>query len=327
MTHRSHWLSQVLVSVVLGLTAACPALAQTFPSKAVRIIVPFTAGGPTDTIARALGQRMTDSLGQPVIVENRPGAGTIIGAELVAKATPDGYTLLFTADATTAVNPLLYSKLPYAASDFAPVSMVAYISEYLMVNAELPVNTMQEFIAYAKANPGKLNFGSFGLGTSAHIEGEAFKVAAGVSIVHVPFKGAAEVIPALLANQVQVVFTGLFQALPHIKSGKIKVLGVESRERNPATPNVPTFLEAGVQGFDSRVWFGILAPVKTPPEVVRRLATEIGKVTGSQEFRDKFIIALSLESAPAGPEVFAAVMQADKEKYGRFVKAANVKLD
>jgi tripartite-type tricarboxylate transporter receptor subunit TctC len=315
----------LLAGGLLGL--ALPCFAQTFPSKPVRIVVPFAAGGPTDTVSRALAQRLAEPLGQPVIVENRPGAATIIGAEAVAKAAPDGYTLLFTADATLAVNPLLYSKLPYSPADFTPVTIIAYTPEYLMVTPDVPANTLQEFIAYAKANAGKLNYGSFGMGTSPHIEAEGFKAATGIDLVHVPFKGAAEVIPAMVSGQIQVVFTGATQALPHIRAGKIKVIAVQSRERTALLPNVPTFLEGGVPGFDSRVWFGMLAPAKTPPEIVRRLASEMAKVTESQEFRDKYINALSLEPSPSGPEYFATVIEKDKEKYARFVKAANVKLD
>ncbi|MFM9887498.1 MAG: Bug family tripartite tricarboxylate transporter substrate binding protein [Burkholderiales bacterium] len=323
---QSAWNGRVL-AFTLGIALALPCFAQTFPNKPIRIVVPFAAGGPTDTVSRALAQRLAEPLGQSVIVENRPGAATIIGAEAVAKAAPDGYTLLFTADATLAVNPLLYSKLPYSAADFTPVTIIAYTPEYLMVTPDVPANTLQEFIAYAKANAGKLNYGSFGMGTSPHIEAEGFKAATGINIVHVPFKGAAEVIPAMVSGQIQVVFTGATQALPHIRAGKIKVIAVQSRERTALLPNVPTFLEEGVPGFDSRVWFGMLAPAKTPPEIVRRLASEMGKVTASQEFRDKYINALSLEPSPPGPEYFATVIERDKEKYARFVKAANVKLD
>ena len=322
MARRLSW---ILGALCLALAAV--ALGQAYPAKPIRIIVPFAAGGPTDTVSRALAQRLAEPLGQVVVVENRPGAATIIGAEAAAKAAPDGYTLLFTADATIAVNPLLYSKLPYSAADFAPVTIIAYTPEYLMVTPEVPANTLQEFIIYAKGKPGKLNYGSFGLGTSPHIEAEGFKAATGIDIVHVPFKGAAEVIPAMVAGQIQVVFTGATQALPHIRAGRIKVIAVQSRERTALLPNVPTFLESGVPGFDSRVWFGMLAPAKTPTEIVRRLADEMAKVTANAEFRDKYINGLALEPSPPGPEHFAKVIELDKDKYGRFVKAANVKLD
>ncbi len=327
MLHRVLPSLVVSFAAVLGLSFTLPALGQTYPNKPIRMVVPFPAGGPTDTLARAVGLKLTEAWGQPVLVENRPGASTIIGAEIVAKAPADGYTLMFTADATLSVNPLLYSKLPYSVSDFQPISIAAYVAEFLMVNGDMPVNTLQELVAYSKANPGKLNYGSFGLGSNGHIEAEAFKQATGADLTHVPFKGAAEVAPALLSGQIQVLFTSPNQVLAHIKSGRIKALGVQSNERSAVLPNVPTFAEAGLKGFDSKVWFGFLAPSKVPAEIIRRLAGEIGKIVTEPQFRDKYITSVSLEAAPPGPEHFAAVLVSDKEKYGRFVKAANVKLD
>ena len=327
MLHRV--LSSLVVSLaaVLGLSFTLPALGQAYPSKPIRIVVPFPAGGPTDTIARAVGIKLTETWGQPVLVENRPGASTIIGAEIVAKAPADGDTLMFTADATLSVNPLLYSKLPYSPSDFQPISLAAYVAEFLMVNGDVPVNTIQELVAYSKANRGKLNYGSFGLGSNAHIEAEAFKQATGADMTHVPFKGAAEAGPALLNGQIHVLFTSPNQVLAHIRSGRIKALGVQSNTRSPSLPNVPTFTEAGVNGFDSKVWFGFIAPAKVPADIARKLAAEIGKIVTAPEFREKYITAVALEPAPPGIEPFAAVLVSDKEKYSRFVKAANVKLD
>jgi len=324
---RSTTALAALFTLFCSFAAALPAQAQTYPNRPIRVIVPFPAGGPTDTISRAVAQRISEAWGQTMVVENRPGAGTIIGAEIVAKAPADGYTLFFTADASVSVNPLLYSKLPYKPEDFTPITLVAHVAEFLIVTADLPVNTLQEFVNYSKANPGKLNYGSFGLGSNAHIEGEAFKQATGANLTHVPFKGAAEVLPAMLAGQIQVVFTSPFQALPHIRSGKLKALGVQSNARSPALPNVPTFTEAGVPGFEDKVWFGYLAPAKTSPDIVRRLAAEIGRIVNAPDFREKFITSVTLEPAVPGVENFNKVLAADKIKYARFVKAANVKLD
>jgi len=314
-------------SAAAGTQTAFHAHAQAWPSRPIRVVVPFPAGGPLDVLARAIGQRLTDALSQPVLVENRPGANTIIGADTVAKSAPDGYSLFFTSDTPISINPLLYSKLPYKAEDFTPVALVVHIVEYLMVSADVPVNSLQEFVTYSKANPGKLNYGSFGLGSNGHLEAEAFKQATGADLTHVPFKGQTEVIPAMLNGQIQAVFTSPQTALPHIRSGKIKALAVESKERSALFPDVPTFAESGVTGFEARAWFGFLAPAKTPSEIVQRLSTEIGRIVATPEFREKYIASVGFEPAAGGVEAFNAALAADKVKYANFMKAANVKLD
>lgn len=307
---------------------ACSASAQTYPAKPIHIVVPFTAGGLLDGLARGLGTELTSALGQPVIVENRPGANTIIGAEAVARAAPDGYTLLFATDATVSINPFLYSKLSYNPErDFVPVSLVAMTIECLLVSASVPVTSVKELVELAKAQPGKLNYASFGPGSSPHLAGEMFKVTTGVDLVHVPFKGVAEVMPALLANQVQVAFSSQAQALPHIRAGKIKALAVFNERRQPTLPDTPTMAEAGYPDFDSRAWFGLMAPAATPREIVAKLSNEIVRIVNAPEFRDKFISGIGLQPVGSTPEQFAAMLRVDRERYAKKVKAANVKLD
>ena len=322
MTHLAR-----VVAALFCVVMAAGALAQGYPNRPVRIVVPFPPGGPVDIIGRAVAARLAESLGQPVRVENRAGANTIIGGEFVANAAPDGYTLLFTANVTVAINPLLYSKLPYSAADFTPVTMVASVIEFLMVNADVPANTLLELILLAKSRPGQLNYGSYGPGSNGHLEGEAFKAATGTDIVHVPFKGAAEAIPALVSNQVQMVFTSPSAAIQHIQTGRVKALAAQSTERFALLPNVPTFAEAGLAGFDSKPWFGFLAPAKTPSDIVRRLATDIARIAASPEFHERLIKGFSLDAATPGPEAMAAVMSAEREYYARISAIAKIKLD
>lgn len=320
----------MLGALVAGLccVGAEPAMSQDrFPAKPVRIVVPYPAGGLVDILARPIAQRLTESLGQPVLVDNRPGAAGGIGAEFVAKSSPDGHTLLLAVDVTVSVNPLIYSRISYKASDFAPITLVAQGPNAVLVNGNVSAGTIQELIVLAKAQPGKLNYGSFGLGSVVHLEGEAFKAATGTDIVHVPFKGLAEVIPALVSGQIQVVFTSVGPHLAHVKAGRIKVLGVMGDARSPLLPGVPTLTEAGVPGFTAMVWFGLLAPTRTSPEVIRRLSTEVTRTITSAEFREKQIQAYFLESVIPGPEHFAAVLREDQERFGRIIRTLNLKLD
>src|SRR5438552_13835540 len=244
------------------------ASAQTYPTRPIRLVVPFPAGGTTDILAREVGQRLSMTLGQPVVIDNRPGAAGNIGADLVAKSAPDGYTLLMGTVGTHAINASLYAKMPYDhVKDFAPIILVAGVPNVLVVNPSLPVNSVQELIAYAKANPGKLNFASSGPGTSIHLSGELFKVMAGVQMTHVPYKGSAPALQDLLGGQVQLMFDNLPPSLPHIKAGKLRALAVTSVARSPALPDVPTIAESGLPGFEASSWFGILVPAGTPSAI------------------------------------------------------------
>src|SRR5438034_5972010 len=254
------------LAAALLVVAAPVALGQVaYPTKPVRLVVPFPAGGTTDLLARAAAQKLSEAWGQQVIVDNRPGAAGNIGAELVAKAAPDGYTLLMGTVGTHAINASLYAKMPYDhVKDFAPVILVAGVPNVLVVNPSLPVHSVQELIAYAKANPGKLNFASSGSGTSIHLSGELFKVMTGVQMTHVPYKGSAPALQDLLGGQVQLMFDNLPPSLPQIKAGRLRALAVTSATRAPALPDVPTVAEAGLPGFEASSWFGVLAPAGTP---------------------------------------------------------------
>jgi len=301
-------------------------VAQTFPEKPLRIVVPFPAGGTVDGLARALARGLSEGFGQPVIVENKPGANTMIGADFVAKSPPDGHTYLLATDATVSISPFLYTKMSYnPQADFVPVSAVAHVLEHLFVGAHVPVNTMQEFITYAKSQPGKLNYGSYGRGSSGHIEFEALKVAAGIDVTHIPFKGAAEVYPAMLAGHIDAAISSVVTPLPHVRAGKIKAIAVMGLQRSLALPHVPTFKESGVPGFEVNPWFGLLAPAKTPPAILDRMTAEVAKVVGSQEFREKYIDALGLAPAPLGRSYFADLLKSDLAKYEKFVQNANLK--
>jgi tripartite-type tricarboxylate transporter receptor subunit TctC len=306
---------------------ATGALAQAFPNKPIRIVVPFPAGGTTDVLARAAAQKLTDTLGQPALVDNRPGAGGNIGAELVAKSPPDGYTLLMGTVGTHAINPALYPKLPYDhVRDFAPVILVAGVPNVLVVNPSLPVNSVQELVAYAKANPGKLNFASSGSGTSIHLSGELFKTAAGLSMTHVPYKGSSPALMDLIGGQVQLMFDNLPSALPQIKAGKLKALGVTSRERAPALPDVPTIAESGFPGFEASSWFGLLAPAGTPQPVIAKLNVEVAKWLASPEAKEK-LLAQGANAAGGTPEDFAKHIAAETAKWQKVVKESGAKVD
>ena len=311
------------------LVAACvsAAFAQPFPNKPIRIVVPFPAGGTTDVLARAAAQKLSDTLGQPAVVDNRPGAGGNIGAELVAKSPPDGYTLLMGTVGTHAINPALYPKMPYDhIRDFAPVILVAGVPNVLVVNPALPVNSVSELVAYARANPGKLNFASSGSGTSIHLSGELFKTAAGLSMTHVPYKGSAPALMDLIGGQVQLMFDNLPSALPQIRAGKLKALAVTSRERAPALPDVPTIAESGFPGFEASSWFGLLAPAGTPPPVIATINAEVAKWLASLDAKEK-LLAQGANAAGGTPEDFARHIAAETAKWQKVVKESGAKVD
>jgi tripartite-type tricarboxylate transporter receptor subunit TctC len=312
---------------ILLATAATGAWAQPYPSKPIRIVVPFAAGGTTDLLARAAAQKLTEAWGQPVVVDNRPGAGGNIGSELVAKAAPDGYTVEMGTVGTHAINASLYARMPYDhVKDFAPIILVATVPNVLVVNPGVPVKSVQELIAYAKANPGKLNFASPGSGTSGHLCGELFKVMAGVQITHIPYKGSAPALQDLLGGQVQMMFDNLPSALPHIKAGKLRALAVTTAARAAALPDLPTVAEAGLPGFEASSWFGLLAPAGTPPDIVARLNAEIAKWLASPDAMEK-LLALGANAAGGSPEDFTKHIAAETAKWQKVVKASGAKVD
>ncbi|MBK7591364.1 MAG: tripartite tricarboxylate transporter substrate binding protein [Betaproteobacteria bacterium] len=320
----------ILPAIALSLATLAAvgfAHAQAFPQKPVRLVVPFPPGGPIDTVARAIAQKLTEAWGQTVVVDNRPGAGGNIGADLVAKAAPDGYTVVMGALSTHAVNPSLYPKMPYdAVKDFAPIALVAVTPNVLVVNPSLPVATAREFIAYARANPGKLAFGSGSNGSAGHLAGELFKVDAGVDMLHVPFKGAAPAMQALLAGDTQLMFDNLASATAQVKAGKLKALAVTTARRSKLAPDLPTLAEAGLPGFDISTWFGLLAPAGTPADVVARWNAEVTRILNSAEMRER-MTALGAEPAPDTPAEFARFIAGETAKYARIVKLSGAKLD
>ena len=322
------WRNAVRVGLAaLLLAAGLPVIAQTFPTKPSRLVVPFPPGGPLDVIGRLIAQQLGERWGQNVVVENKPGAGGNIGADFVAKATPDGYTVVMGALSTHAVNPSLYSKMPYdAQKDFAPITRVAITPNVLVVNPALPVNSVKELIAYAKAHPGKLSFGSGSTGSAGHLAGELLKVDAGIDMVHVPYKGAAPAMQALLAGDTQLMFDNLANAMAQVKAGKLRALAVTTAERSKLAPELPTMAEAGVAGFDISTWFGLFAPAGTPPEIVGKWNSDVVRILDAPEMRER-LIAQGAEAAPDSPADFARFVASELTKYARIVKASGAKVD
>ncbi len=316
------WALGVLLAVL-----ATSASAQAYPTKPIRLVVPVPAGGPPDILAREVAQKLTEAWGQAVVVDNRPGAGGNIGSELVAKSPPDGYTLLMGTVGTHAINPSLYAKMPYDhVQDFTPVILVAGVPNVLVVNPALPVSSVQGLIAYAKANPGKLNFASSGNGTSIHLSGELFKVMTGVDMTHVPYKGSSPALRDLMGGQVQLMFDNLPSSLALIKAGKLKALAVTSAARAAALPDVPTVAEAGLPGFEASSWFGVLGPAGTPPAIVAKLNGEIAKWLATPEAKDK-LLSQGAITAGGTPEDFVRHIATETAKWQRVAKASGAKVD
>jgi len=314
----------------LGALFACIATvasAQSYPNRTIRLVVPFPAAGTTDILARAAAQKLTEAFGQSVVVDNRPGAAGNIGSDLVAKSAPDGYTLLMGTVGTHAINPSLYSKMPYDhVKDFVPVVLVAGVPNVLVVNPALPVNSVADLIKLAKDKPGQINFASSGSGTSIHLSGELFRTMAGVDITHVPYKGSSPALIDLIGGQVQIMFDNLPSALPQIKAGKLRAIAVTSLKRAPVLPDVPTISESGLPGFEASSWFGVLAPAGTPAPIVARINAEVNKWLQSAEAREK-LLSQGAEAAGGSPEQFANHIRAESEKWAKVVKASGAKVD
>lgn len=302
------------------------ALAQNYPVKPIRIIVPQSAGGSTDLAARVVTQRLDDALKQPIVVDNRPGAGSINGTDLVAKAQPDGYTLLAVAASFT-ITPSLRKKLPFdPVRDFLPVSQLASLPHVLVLHPSVPVKTVKELIAFAKAKPGQLNCASSGVGTSTHLAAEQFMYMTGTKMLVVPYKGGAPGVIALLGGQVQVYFATISTALPHIRTGKLHALAVTSAKRSSVAPELPTVSEAGVTGYEHSSWVGILAPAKTPRHVIEKLNTEIVKIVNAPDVKAVFLRD-GLEAVGNSPREFEAIIKAEVAKWQTLVKAAGIPVE
>jgi tripartite-type tricarboxylate transporter receptor subunit TctC len=316
---------RAMVGVAL-LATAMPASAQTWPTKQVNFIVPFSAGGTTDLFGRLLAQHMQKNLGQPFIVENRAGAGGNLGAAAVAKAAPDGHTFLVGTVSTHAINPFLYSKLPYdTVKDFQPVSLIARLPNILVVHPSLPANNVAELIAHLKANPDKLSYGSSGAGTSIHLAAELFKIRTGTTMTHVPFRSSGDIMNNLTGGHINLAFDNITLAWPQVKAGRLRALAVSSTERSPIAPEVPTVAET-LPGFDATSWHGVFAPAGTPRPIVEKMAAEMKRILELPETREK-LAELGAVASPMTPEDFAKFIDAERTKWAEVVKASGAKVD
>jgi tripartite-type tricarboxylate transporter receptor subunit TctC len=319
-----------LIPLVLGVVLAPgPAGAQapdSWPSRPIRFILPFPPGGGTDILGRLIAERLTANLGQPVVTENRGGAGGNVGAEAAAKSAPDGYTIVLVAPSLT-ISPSLYSKLNYdPVKDFAPVSLVATVPNVMVTNPAVPANTLAEFIRLAKSKPGEMNFGSGGSGTSNHLAGELFNIVAGVKLVHVPYKGVNLAMNDVLSGRIQLVVIGIPATVPNIKAGKLRALALVAPRRSPVLPDVPTVAEAGLPNFEVTTWYGILAPAGTPKAIVVRLNAELAKIMHSPELKDR-LDALATDPVTSTPEEFAGLIKREIAKWREVVREAGLKAD
>lgn len=316
----------------LVLSAACcltpvAAWCDTYPSKPIRVIIAYSAGGITDLIVRQVGAKLTEAWSQPVVLEHRPGAGGALGADYVAKAAPDGYTLILGSSANYAVAPSLYSKLPYnPLKDFAPITMAVTYPNLLVVHPEVAANTVSELIALAKAKPGQLNYASAGAATSSHLAGELFSLTAGVKMVHVPYKGNSVALTDLVGGRVQLMFSNVGPPLPFVKSGRLRALGMTSAKRSSVLPDMPTVAESGLPGYEIIVWNCFSAPAGTPKDVISKLNTEIVKALRNPQVQSA-LLAQGMEAAPSSPEQLQAYAEAEVAKWARVVKEANIKVE
>ena len=318
---------RILIALLTAAAIAPCALAQSYPTKSVKMIVGFPPGGGTDVVARVISQKLTEWYGQGVVVENRAGATGTIGADVLAKSPPDGYTLMMGHANSHAIAPNLMAKLPYdPLKDFAPVSYVGYVPNVLSLHPSVPAKSVKELVALLKANPGKYTYASSGNGSSQHLSGEMFKLLAGVNVTHVPYKGSGDAIRDLLGGVVSMNFDTMPPVLPHIKDGKLKGLGISTPRRLAQLPDVPTFAEEGLTGFEILNWYGIMAPAATPREIVAKLNADINKAMREPDVRGR-LEQVGTQLREMSPEEFATFMRAELAKYGKLVKDANIRLE
>jgi len=304
------------------------AQAQSWPLKPVRIVVAYPPGGGIDVLARQLADKLGPQWAQPVVVENKPGANTIVAAESVAKAAADGSTLLMTTDATFSINPHLYARLPYDAQrDFVAVTMLVLLQQLLVANPALPADTLAQLIAYARSNPGKLNYASYGSGSQPHLSGEMLKHKAGIDLVHVPYKGISLAVPAVMAGEVQLTFSGIATSSAPLKAGRVKALAIGGAARSPLLPEVPTFAELGYPEVETHAWFGLFLPTGAPRAAVARIYQDTKVILEEPEFRQKQLIAKGYEAIGSSPEEFTAYLGKDSESRARAVKISGAKAE
>ena len=310
---------------IAGLSVAPAALAQTYPTKPVRVVVPYPPGGVGDTTMRAIAQQQSESLGQPFVIDNKPGASQMIGADAVAKAAPDGYTLFLGSVTSLAINVSSQKKMPYdPVKDFAPVSMLYFSPMYLVVNPAVPAQSVKELVALAKAQPGKLSFASIGQGGSIHLAGEMFKSMAGVDITHIPYKGSAPALTDIIGGQVSLMFDAGVSALPQVRAGKLRALAITTAKRVDSTPELPTVAEAGgLPNYEATLWFGLVAPAATPRDIVNRLSQELARILRQPALQARFA-NLGVEFSANSPEEFATYIRAETLKWGKVFRDAKV---
>ncbi len=325
---KQKMLNVVAVAIVAGAGLMGTAHAQGFPDKPVKIVVPFTAGGLADVLARGLANELGKVWPQPVVVDNRPGANTIIAAELTARSPADGYTLLLANDPTVSSNQYLYNKLPYdPVKDFTPVINIAATQEVLMVSEAFKGRTVADLIAQAKARPGQITYGSYGPGSKAHLDAEDFARVSGIKLNHIPYKGVADVMGALTSGQIDMSFSGMPPSITMVKGGKVRALAIAAPQRFKLLADVPTMAEAGVPNFESSAWFGLIAPAATPKAVVDKIAADVSKIIMRPDFQEKFIGGVGLELLNQNPQKFAEFLAKDRAAYAQSIKNVNVKLD
>jgi tripartite-type tricarboxylate transporter receptor subunit TctC len=314
-------------AIVLACCIAGGAAAAAYPDKPVRLVTPFAPGGPSDIVARLVSAGLSEALGQSVVTDNRAGAGGIIGCEIVAKAPPDGYTLLLGSSGNLSVNPSLYAKLPYdPLRDFQPVTLVSAGPQILVVHPGVAAKSVKELVALAKAKPGQLNFASGGVGTGNHLASELFKVSAGIDIVHVPYKGTGQALTDLLGGQVQMMTSSLLPAIPHVKAGKLRGLGVTSAKRTAVLPDMPTIAESGFPGFETTSWHGVLLPARTPKPIGERLNSELVKMLHRTDVKER-LAAAGIDPVGSTPAEFTAYIKSETAKFARVIKLAGIKAE
>ncbi len=319
-------LSRPLTLAAALLVAALPSLAQTWPTRTVKIVVPFPAGGPTDVLTRVLAEKLGTQLGQPVVVENKPGAGGAIGAYFVAKSPADGYTLVMATTSTHSIGPYLGKQAYDPVKDFTPIVWVGNATNILVVSPQLPVSNVKELIELAKKEPGRLNYATSGIGTISHLTTELFAAMAGVKLNHVPYKGTQQSIPDIMSGQVSILFDNVMTSQPNIKAGKVKGLAISSPSRSPLAPELPTIAEAGLPGFQSLTWFGLLGPAGTPKPVVDRVNAEMNRALSLPDIQARFV-QMGFEPAGGTASDFAQAIQRDSQKWSKVIKDAGVRAE